>query len=190
MLNAVQRDPACRSWLLGAVALALGCLDPNPDFDRVGTTSDSSGDASGQGSDGDGDGTSEGVCIEDGYEPNDDAPREISLGSFALMLERTDAIDRYTLWREAGAPDRITASADAAVRVCAFVRCETDLEAAQIACAVGLSGGDENGNQGCCGGPAVDVTFTCGGDGSAKVYLVVDEAAADCTAYGLELGEV
>ncbi|HWB75552.1 MAG TPA: hypothetical protein VG755_11375 [Nannocystaceae bacterium] len=172
------RARACAGAIFAIVA--NGCLDPNPDFDGPASEASSAADGAGES-------TTEASCLADGYEPNDLQSAAIPFGTFTLVLETVDAIDTYSLWVAPEAPELFHATADADVRVCGFVRCEGVVEAPQVECTMGLSGGNENGDPGCCGGPELALAFVCGGDTSAKIVVSVDDAPADCTSYGLEL---
>jgi hypothetical protein len=176
-----------RTATLGVV-VAAACLDRNPAYDAPadGSSTDASSDA---GTDG-GDGTSTGaMCVPDGYEPNDDVDAPITVGSFSLVLETAGAVDRFTVFLGADGPSEIGVTADNPdVRVCGFVRCDGTADSALVTCTTGLSGGSgDSGYPGCCGGPAIGVDYECNAAGGAKIYVVVDGAAADCTAYGLEV---
>jgi len=174
----------------GALVLACAgvpaCLDPNADFDGPVTSgSEGTGSSSGGGSSSSTEGPTS--CDADGFEPNDDQEASIQLGSYDVILETVDALDRYNIFFDDVGTGEFHMAADADVRVCAFVGCEGSFEPAVVDCTIGLEGSNEGGNIGCCGGPALGMTYVCAPELGAKLHLVVDQAPADCTLYTLEL---
>ncbi len=167
-----------RAAWLGAVAWLAGCLQSNPDFDHPGTSTGTTASSTASGmmsataaasTDASGDGSSSGapVCVPDGFEPDDDPP-PLTVGTVNVVLEAVDAVDRFHVYIPAGAPGSVHA---------------------QLDCELGLSGVDGDGNPGCCGQSDAAVSFACGGNGSGKVYLVVDGAPHDCVEYDLSVSQ-
>ncbi len=187
-------------------ALAAACLDRNPDFDgpREAMGSSAAHGSATAGSTADGtaaatttslDPTSDGgasdevgepsTCEPDGFEPNDAQHVQIAVGEYQVVLETVAAVDRYLLPLSADGPFHMRVVAEVpTLRTCGFIRCQDVAEAAQVTCNVGLSGADEEGSVGCCGGPEIDLDFTCG-DGGAKGLIRIGGATTDCTYYGL-----
>ena len=189
-----------RAAWLGAVAWLAGCLQSNPDFDHPGTSTGTTASSTASGmmsataaasTDASGDGSSSGapVCVPDGFEPDDDPP-PLTVGTVNVVLEAVDAVDRFHVYIPAGAPGSVHASIDgASLHLCTYVRCEDGQAPTQLDCELGLSGVDGDGNPGCCGQSDAAVSFACGGNGSGKVYLVVDGAPHDCVEYDLSVSQ-
>jgi hypothetical protein len=196
MLTVVRRRLATIAL---APVLVAACLDPNEDFDGPASTGTEASSTSDDGATVDGSTTTDGdttlggtstdtsaSCEPDGFEPNEEMEAAIDIGSYDVVLETADGIDRYNMFFDTP-PAEFQMSADADVRACAFVACEGTFDPPDVQCAIGLEGSNEGGNLGCCGGPALAMTYVCATDMGAKLHLAVDQAPADCTFYTLEI---
>jgi len=196
MLDGVRGPISERSRRVAVLALtgAAACLDPNPDFDgaasSTGMPGESSGTSSSAGDSTDGAESAETsvTCEPDGFEPNDDEEAPILTGSFSVNLHTVDDRDRFNFFVENVGSGEFWIAADADVRACVYLQCEGTSDPPVIDCQdPATSGSSEEGQIGCCGGPAAGLLYTCAAEMGVKFHLLVDQAPADCTEYELEI---
>ncbi len=150
------------------------------------------------------DGTCEAVenCGVDGYEPNDSEDQAVDLGelgdgddpgSFAGELDHATDEDWFTYQGldNVGLPPGVaparTLMTDGGLRLCKFLQCTDDAAEAVVTCPEGSEATDSpGGRHGCCANGSIAMPdFDCTGtlDDSARVWIRVDQAQAQCVEY-------